>query len=366
MPFLHARKPLRVLVVDDDAIVNELVQTQLRNLRYEIAGSAFDGPTAVVLTQQLHPDVVVMDSQMLNPQTNKEERLAGLQAARLIQERCPTPVILLTAYESPELLQQASAVGVGAYLIKPVKSNDLDRAIAIAQARFGDLMEQHRLNAELAAYDYSVSHDLKNPVGLILTTANWLVEESPALSETELRLCLHNIAKSAYRANLIVDSLLLLAQPGRITLKPLDMAEIVAHAQEGQALIIKDSHAEIITPTSWPVALGQAELVERIWDNYLSNAIKYGGKPPRVEFGATIQPHGQIRFWIRDNGYGLTPESQDRLFTAFERLPSGSVKGHGLGLSIARRIAEKLGGQVGVESQLGQGSTFWFTLPAAE
>ena len=72
-----------------------------------------------------------------------------------------------------------------------------------------------------------------------------------------------------------------------------------------------------------------------------------------------------IRFWVRDNGPGLTPEEQARLFAPFERLHRGRAEGHGLGLSIVRRIVEKLGGQAGVESEPGQGSLFFFTLPAA-
>ncbi len=70
-----------------------------------------------------------------------------------------------------------------------------------------------------------------------------------------------------------------------------------------------------------------------------------------------------IRFWVRDNGHGLTLDEQERLFTPFERLHQVRVEGHGLGLSIVRRIVEKLGGQVGVESVVGQGSVFYFTLP---
>ena len=72
-----------------------------------------------------------------------------------------------------------------------------------------------------------------------------------------------------------------------------------------------------------------------------------------------------MRFWVRDNGPGLTPKAQARLFTPFTRLDQARAKGHGLGLSIVRRIVEKLGGKVGVESQIGAGSLFSFTLPAA-
>ena len=74
-------------------------------------------------------------------------------------------------------------------------------------------------------------------------------------------------------------------------------------------------------------------------------------------------PDGMIRFWVKDNGPGLTPEEQARLFAEFTRLGEVRAQGHGLGLSIVRRIIEKLGGQVGVESEVGQGSLFYFTLP---
>jgi len=109
--------------------------------------------------------------------------------------------------------------------------------------------------------------------------------------------------------------------------------------------------------------LGHAEWIVEVWANYLSNSIKYGGQPPRVKLGAEVQPNGMVRFWVRDNGPGLSPEEQARLFTPFTRLDQVRAKGHGLGLSIVRRIVEKLGGQVGVESQIGQGSSFFFTLP---
>jgi signal transduction histidine kinase len=84
-----------------------------------------------------------------------------------------------------------------------------------------------------------------------------------------------------------------------------------------------------------------------------------------VELGATQQPDGTVRFWVRDNGDGLTSVEQARLFKSFERLDRVRAKGHGLGLSIVRRIVEKLGGQVGVESEKGVGSVFSFTLPLA-
>jgi signal transduction histidine kinase len=112
-------------------------------------------------------------------------------------------------------------------------------------------------------------------------------------------------------------------------------------------------------------ALGYAGWVEEVWVNYISNAIKYGNKPPRVELGATPQPDGMIRFWVRDNGPGLSPEQQAKLFTPFTQLSPIRATGYGLGLSIVARIMDKLGGQVGVESEgiAGRGSLFYLLRP---
>jgi AmiR/NasT family two-component response regulator len=132
---------VRVLIVDDDFLVVEAIQEILERIGHVVVGKAADGRQAVEVTQSLRPDVVLMDIKM--------PEMDGLEAARQIQGRCPTPVVLLTAHETPELVEQASAAGIGAYLVKPPQARAMWRAITIAMARFGDLMELHRLNAEL-------------------------------------------------------------------------------------------------------------------------------------------------------------------------------------------------------------------------
>jgi signal transduction histidine kinase len=128
--------------------------------------------------------------------------------------------------------------------------------------------------------------------------------------------------------------------------------------------MIKAHRGRVSFPKNWPTAIGYAPWVEEVWANYLSNALKYGGEPPCVELGATTQSDGMIRFWICDHGPGIPPESQTRLFTPFTQLGRNHEGGHGLGLAIVLHIVEKLGGQVGIESELGKGSIFSFTLPA--
>jgi len=224
-------------------------------------------------------------------------------------------------------------------------------------------------NEELDAFAHTVAHDLKNPLGLITGYAELLEQNVAGTFGDEQRQILQGIIRSARTMNNIIDELLLLSEVRRLDAQavPLDMADVVAQAQQRLAHMIQQYQAEIALPNSWPLAMGYGPWVEEVWVNYLSNALKYGGQPPQVELGATIQPGGKIRFWVRDNGDGVTAEDQAKLFMPFTRLGQLRAKGHGLGLSIVKRIVDKLGGQVGVESAgvPGQGSVFYFALPAA-
>jgi signal transduction histidine kinase len=227
-------------------------------------------------------------------------------------------------------------------------------------------LELQARNEELDAFAHTAAHDLKNPLALIVSLAYALDENYASLSAEELKENLHIVKSTAFKMCSIVDELLLLAEVRKadVKLEPLDMAAAVAATRERLIQMIEEYQGTIIMPSTWPPALGYRPWVEEVWANYLSNAMKYGGCPPHVELGATPQPDGMVRFWVRDSGPGLTPEDLARLFNPFTRLSRIRVSGHGLGLSIVQRIVEKLGGQVGAESQAGQGSLFFFTLPA--
>ena len=180
------------------------------------------------------------------------------------------------------------------------------------------------------------------------------------------------IARNGRRMGRIIDELLLLAgvRQAEAEIEPVDMEGVARESLQRLVDMIESYQAEIVMPETRPAALGYGPWIEEVWVNYLDNAIKYGGRPPRVELGAEELPDGDgpssVRFWVRDNGPGLSLEERGRLFRPFTRLDQAHTKGHGLGLSIVRRIVEKLGGQVGVESEEGKGSTFSFTLPAPE
>ena len=247
-------------------------------------------------------------------------------------------------------------------------------AIAIRNAQLIEELHQRTLelkthNEDLNTFTDTVAHDLKNLLTRVIIHSSLLETDLPNLPP-ELRSHLEIIRQYAYSMGNIVDALLLLAtvrESDELEMDWLDMGELLTEAQRDLASLILEYDARIVLPETWPRALGYRPWVERVWVNYLSNAIRYGGEPPVVQVGASVSEDGEtVRYWVQDNGPGLSHGDQTRLFNPFPQLQQAR-KGHGLGLSIVRRIMEKLGGQVGVESDFipGQGSTFFFTLPRA-
>ncbi len=232
--------------------------------------------------------------------------------------------------------------------------------------------ERDNLINELDAYASTVAHDLKNPLSLIAGHANLIKRKSSEELPANVQNSLDMIAKTSYQMAQIVDSLLLLATVrnlDEIKTEPLDTAVLVNNAWGRLADLAEKANAQLIQPTEWPIAIGYTPWIEEVWANYLSNAIKYGGEPPRIEVGydlptTTNGTQAHIRFWIQDNGHGLSQEETQTLFQQYSRLEQHSkLQGHGLGLSIVKRILEKLDGTYGVESEIGKGSKFFFTLP---
>jgi PAS domain S-box-containing protein len=227
--------------------------------------------------------------------------------------------------------------------------------------------ERENLIQELDAFAHTVAHDLKGPLTTILGFTELAQRDPASLPRAELEQDLGMIHQGAEKMKTIIDELLLLAgvRKSDVVLKPLDMGSVVSGALQRLSYIVEERRPEVVMPGSWPPALGHGPWVEEVWANYLSNAIKYGGAPPRLELGGDMVGDATVRFWVRDNGPGLTPEEQQRLFMPFTRLHQVDTAGQGLGLSIVRRIMEKLGGEAWVESTPGRGSTFGFTLPRA-
>ncbi len=356
---MSTSRTIRVLIVDDDPVTVELVKSLLRNRSYCIAGSAADGYEALRLAQRERPDVILMDVEMPG--------MDGIAATERISQECPTPVVIMTGYRDSATIERASTAGAGAYLTKPIDIDEIERAIIIAMARFKDIMDLRERNEELDAFAHTVAHDLKNPLSVLVSYAELLETEGASMNAEELRTWTRVIVEKGREAIIIVNELLLLASLRRrdIIVEPLDMRDLVRRVLHRMRNQVLQSRAKVNLVGDWPHAMGHQPWVEEVWTNYLDNALKYGGHPPRIEVGGTLQTDGMARYWVRDNGNGIPPSDQSRLFRPWGRLENMRISGHGLGLSIVRRIVEKLGGYVGVESSgmPGEGALFYFVLP---
>ncbi|WP_420632052.1 ATP-binding protein [Candidatus Leptofilum sp.] len=222
-------------------------------------------------------------------------------------------------------------------------------------------------NEELDAFAHTVAHDLKMPISHVVGLAETVSNKFEDLPPTDRQRYLEIIQQSGHKMASIIDALLLLAgvREMEVPIAPLDMSLIVDEARQRLAHLNRQYGVHITLPEKWPVALGYAPWIEEIWVNYLSNGIKYGGRPPKLMLGATAVDHDMVKFWIKDNGIGITPEAREKLFVPFTQLNLRNDSGYGLGLSIVQRIVKRLGGQVGAETSPGEGGMFWFTLPAA-
>jgi len=364
-----------ILIVDDTLPNLRILAKILENRGYLVRGIP-EGAMALTAAAQEPPDLILLDIMM--PELNGYEVCARLKANEATRD---IPVIFMSALD--EVMNKVKAFGVGGvdYITKPFQVEEVlarvDTHITL-QALQAKLEHQvialqeanvalQASNDELEAFAHTVAHDLKNPLGNVLMATELLQESEDARGSEELTNISEWVNTSARKALNIIDELLLLASVRQedVVRSPVDMNRVLRHAQDRLEWMIKECGGEIVLPDQWPVALGYAPWIEEVWVNYLSNGLKYGGEPPRLHLGADVLDDGTIRYWIKDNGPGIPPEKVDLLFSEFTRLERIRAEGHGLGLSIVKRIVAKLGGSVGVESHIGQGSLFYFTLVQA-
>jgi signal transduction histidine kinase len=234
-----------------------------------------------------------------------------------------------------------------------------------------EIREREALIADLDAFARMVAHDLKTPLQNLSLLSYLLRRELAAYPNPKAALELvEQIQQTGMKAGSIINELLTLAslRSTDIEYAPVDMNSVVKEAINRLRLMIDERSAEILSVNEIPQARGHAPWLVEVMVNLISNAISYGGEPPRIEIGADPMPNGFVRFWVKDNGDGILPQDREKLFHDFTRLATTRTSGHGLGLSITRRIITKLSGTVGVESngRPGEGAVFWFSLPGVQ
>ncbi|MDM8545664.1 hybrid sensor histidine kinase/response regulator [Candidatus Venteria ishoeyi] len=349
-----------ILLVDDQPENIAVLHDFLAQLDYKLV-IAEDGETALSIVKQKAPDLILLDVMM--PGTNGFEVCRQIKDNKQLRE---IPVIFITALVEVHDKVQGFEVGGVDYITKPFQREEVLARVRAHLTITRQRQELQQKNQELDAFAHTVAHDLKNTLSAIGSHAELIkytiqnegnLEQLPELADF--------IFNSAYKASDIIEALLLLAGSSlyqNLLIEPFDMAYVIKKVQIRMKIQLAEASITLKLPEQWTYAQGYPAWVEEIWFNYISNALKYGGKPPQIELGQD-ELENSVRFWVRDNGPGLTKAQQAKLFVPFTRLHTDRAEGHGLGLSIVQRIAERLGGNAGVDSIPGQGSLFYFVLP---
>ncbi len=354
----------RILVVDDEPVNLQVLSNHLVSAGYEVELAA-SGSEALALAEKRAFDLVVLDVMM--------PRMSGYEVCRALRERRSLedlPVIFLTARNQVSDLVAGLAAGGGDYLAKPIGKDEL-----LARVRSHlELLSVHRhlaaKNAELARFNYTVAHDLKNPLTTILNFLGMARRDAAAGHSERLESDFDRLDAAARKLRRLLDELFELSRVGVQPDRPEAMAfgELVAEALTGLAGQVAERGVEVEVAARLPAVTGDRARLLEVMRHLLDNAVKYlGDQPaPRIEVGvrAAEAPGEPPIVYVSDNGMGVDPKYHEKVFELFERLEPEASEGTGIGLALVKRIVEVHGGRIWVESAgLGEGSTFCLSLP---
>ncbi|MCL4471010.1 MAG: ATP-binding protein [Gammaproteobacteria bacterium] len=260
------------------------------------------------------------------------------------------------------LTHQAAAALVNTALYDEIRAHATELEKRVAE-RTADLAAT---NQELEAFSYSVSHDLRAPLRAMQGFAQALEEDYGAKLSSTGREYVQRIVAAARRMDILIQDLLAYSRLSRadMPLKPVGLAAAVKEALAQLDGEIRQSGAQVAAAPSLPQVTGHLPTLTQVIANLVDNAIKFvpPGTTPSVKVW-TEERGGRVRLWVEDNGIGISPEHQARIFRVFERLHGvETYPGTGIGLAIVHKGAERMGGEAGVESMLGKGSRFWVEL----
>jgi len=260
------------------------------------------------------------------------------------------------------LAHQAAAALVNTALYDEIRAHVTELEKRVAE-RTADL---EATNRELESFSYSVSHDLRAPLRTMQGFAQALEEDYGAKLASTGREHVQRIVAAAQRMDILIQDLLAYSQLSRaeVRLKPVGLAAAVKEALAQLDGEVRETGAQIVVAPSLPEVMGHLPTLTQVIGNLLGNAIKFvpPGATPSVSVWAE-ERGGRVRLWIEDNGIGISPAHQARIFRVFERLHGvETYPGTGIGLAIVHKGAERMGGEAGVESGIGKGSRFWVEL----
>jgi signal transduction histidine kinase len=379
-PVVHPGKARpRVLLADDNHDMRAYVARLLAE-HYEVT-SVPNGEAAWAEIRRSPPDLVLTDVMMPDL-----DGFGLLRRLRLDPKTEAIPVILLSARAGEDARVEGLDRGADDYLVKPFSARELlarvQTHLNLFRLRSETLaarrLELERLVAErtaklqetigeLESFSYSISHDLRAPLRAMQSFAQLLSDEcGPQLGDLG-RDYVRRILAGSGRMDRLIHDVLIYSRVARteLPLGPVPLQPLVDGIVEGYPQF-KASRVDVRVARDLPSVRGNEAALTQCVANLIGNAVKFvaEGTRPRVDITATTAD-GRVRLFVRDNGIGIEPEMQHKIFGIFERV-SHDYDGTGIGLAVVRKAAERMGGQVTVQSEFGNGSTFCLELPEAK
>jgi len=378
-------RELRILILEDIATDAELMERELRKAGIIFSSRRVDSKEAFVRElNEFAPDLILSDYWL--PQFN------GMEALLLAKQLAPSvPFIVVTGSINEETAVECMKAGASDYVIKenlirlcPAIKGALEKRRSIEEKaraeeelrRLNEEMEQRvsertarlqEANTELEAFAYAISHDLRAPLRAMQGFAQALLEDCSDQLDAAGQEYARRINNAAQRMDALIKDLLVYSRLSRtgIRLHSVDLAAVIRAALAQLEAEIGQRGARIAVDGLLPQVIGHHQILVQVLTSLLANAIKFvaPGVQPSIRLWVE-ERNGRARLWIEDNGIGIARRDHERIFRAFERLHGTEVyPGTGIGLAIVRKGMERMGGQVGVESEVGRGSRFWMELP---
>lgn len=365
-----ARLALKRLVERFDATEGAffLKHTESPDLRLLVTEPRVTRPSRLqVLTPSIEDAMLIEDGEVLIREVHLQHAEAEGPAFRLLLP----------------LLPKASFLGVFVLLLRrpPKRDDELLNFLSTIATSIGGAMENailyeeslaksieiRKQNQELDEFAYVVSHDLKEPLAGIYFISNLITDEYFDKMDETGKTYISSLIDFSKRLGSLIDALLDLSRIGRITQppEPVDIGEVMHDVRQNLSYRISSRDIRLVVQPDMPTVYGDKTRIEQVFFNLVGNALKFNDKPAAlVDVTAVTEENDMVHFMVRDNGIGIEPEYFDKIFKIFERLnPREEYEGTGAGLTIVKKIIEHHGGQIWLESELGTGTTFHFTLP---
>jgi signal transduction histidine kinase len=355
----------KILVVDDEPDFCKFIALGLKKLDYDVLITV-DGQNAFDLIEKNKPDLVLLDVRL-------KGQIDGIEVAKQIHSHMDIPIVYLTGYTDDQTLNRAKTTEPFGYVVKPVDYTELKTTIEIAlykaetENKLKELNKRlEQANQELRHFAHTVSHDLKTPLRGIRRLAEWISTNYANKLDEDDREGVNLLMSRVERMHNLIDGVLQYSSVGYAEEErvQVNLNELV---QDVVDMITPPENITITIENELPVIECEKNRIIQVFQNLLSNAIKYMDKPAGKIKISCVEENGFWKFSVVDNGPGIEEKYFEKIFQIFQTLSThDESESSGIGLSTVKKIVEMYGGRVWVESKIGEGSIFFFTLPRQE